>query len=187
MKRIFALIGIFICFFVGCNRTQEDIDRALAFRQNLLKQSGCQFVCSLTADYGEILYQFGLECTADNKGNVSFTVSAPETISGITGTISSSGGTISFDDSVLGFPLLSEDLPTPLSAPWLFLTALRSGYIRTCEVNKGVMSLSIADTYEEDGIMMNIKFDEQEKPVSCEFFWKGRRILSMLIASFHYL
>lgn len=187
MKRIFALIAVFTILLTGCNGIQEDMDRALVFRQNLLKQSGCKFTCNLTADYGEILYQFGLECTTDNKGNVSFLVSKPETISGITGTISSSGGKITFDGSVLGFPLLSEDLPTPLSAPWLFMTALRSGYIRTCEVNEGVMTLSIADTYEENGIMMNIKFDEQEKPVSCEFFWKGRRILSMLIASFNYL
>ena len=186
MKRLLSLI-VFIFMLAGCARTQEDMDRALAFRQRLLNQSGCQFLCDLTADYGDILYKFTLDCKANEKGDISFTVSAPESISGITGTISNSGGKVKFDESVLGFPILSEDLPTPLSAPWLFMTALRSGYIRTCDYEKGKMALTIADTYEEDAILIQIYFDEQDVPVSCEFIWKGRRILSMVISSFTYL
>ncbi len=187
MKRLYAAFILVIILFAGCNSAQEDMDRALAFRQNLLNVNGCQFSCNVTADYGEILYQFGLECEADNKGNVSFTVSAPASISGITGTISDAVGKVIFDENVLGFPLLSEGLPTPLSAPWLLMNGLRSGYIRTCDINRGRMSLTIADTYEEDSILMQIQFDEQEKPISCEFIWKGRKILSMLIMSFNYL
>ena len=186
MKRLLSLI-VFIFMLTGCARAQENMDRALAFRQKLLKQHGCLFVCDLTADYGNILYKFSLDCKANEKGDISFTVSKPESISGITGTVSNSGGKVKFDESVLGFPILSEDLPTPLSAPWLFMTALRSGYIRTCDFEKGKMVLTIADTYENDAILMPIYFDEENVPVSCEFIWKGRRILSMMISSFTYL
>ena len=186
MKRLLALF-LFLFILTGCGDSEENLDRALAFRQKLLAHTGCRFDCILTADYGDILYQFALDCEGDNKGNTSFTVTAPESISGITGTISSSGGKITFDGTVLGFPILSEDLPTPLSAPWLFMTALRSGYIRTSDVDDGKLSLTIADTYKEDSILMQIQFDEQDVPVSCEFIWKGRRILSMVINSFTYL
>lgn len=186
MKRIIPLI-VFVFMLAGCRSTEENMDRALGFRQELLRQSGCRFHCELTADYGEILYKFSLQCEADNKGNITFTVSAPDSISGITGQISNTGGRITFNDSVLGFPILSEDLPTPLSAPWIFMCALRSGYIRTCDVDNGLLTLTIADTYEEDAILVEIHFDEEDRPASCQFIWKGRRILSMMITSFAYL
>ena len=186
MRRVLSLL-LFLFMFAGCSGAQEDIDRALHFRQGLLKQSGCRFACNLSADYGDILYQFGLDCQSDDKGNVTFTVTAPDSISGITGTISASGGKIKFDDSVLGFPILSEDLPTPLSAPWLFMTALRSGYIRTSDTNDGKLSLTIADTYDEDAILLQVQFNNKEVPVACGFIWKGRQILSMKITSFTYL
>ncbi len=186
MKRFLSLF-LFVILLVGCGSSEDNMDHALAFRQKLLQQAGCRFDCNLTADYGDILYQFSLNCEADNKGNISFTVSAPDSISGITGTISTAGGKIKFDDTILGFPILSEDLPTPLSAPWLFITALRSGYIRSSDVDNGKLSLTIADTYEEDAMLMQIHLDEQERPASCEFVWKGRRILSMVINSFTYL
>ena len=186
MKRLLSII--FMLFILaGCSGSEDNMDRALTFRQDLLQREGCSFDCELTADYGELLYQFTLGCNADNKGNITFTVLSPESISGITGSISTTGGNIRFDDTLLGFPILSEELPTPLSAPWLFMTGLRSGYIRTSDYDNGQMSLTIADTYEDDSILMNIQFNEKDYPVSCEFIWKGRRILSMTITSFTYL
>lgn len=186
MKRFVLL---FVCAFllIGCRKNNEDIDRALAFRQDLLKQNGCRFNCDLSADYGDVLYQFSLSCEADSSGALHFTVTNPESISGINGTIAKNGANIKFDDTVLGFPILSEDLPTPLSGPYLFLNALRGGYIRACEIQDKRMQLTIADTYEDNSIVMNIGFDGQEKPISCEFIWQGRRILSMQISSFTYL
>ena len=186
MKRLLTLI---LCtfIFVGCNKVGDNMDRAIAFRQTLLQQNGCRFTCDLTADYGNILYSFSLECEADKEGTIAFTVSSPESISGITGVISATGGKITFDNSVLGFPILSENLPTPLGGPWIFMTALRSGYIRTSDDVGGKLSLTIADTYEEDAILMLIDFDEEDVPVYCELIWQGRRILSMEIKSFTYL
>ena len=186
MKRLLSIF-LFLFIFTGCSSSDKNMDRAIEFRQKLLQRSGCRFDCNLTADYGDILYQFSLNCEADDKGNITFTVLSPESISGITGTISASGGKIKFDDTILGFPILSEDLPTPLSAPWLFMTGLRSGYIRTSDIEDGKLALTIADTYEDDPIIMNVQFDEQESPAFCEFIWNGRRILSMEINFFTYL
>lgn len=186
MKRFFPLILVLFTL-TGCKVHEEDMGRALKFRENLLRQSGYAFTCDLTAEYGQILYQFVLECQVDNKGTVSFTVTAPDSISGIKGELSGAGGQIKFEDSILGFPILSEELPTPLSAPWLFVIAMRSGYIRTCDVQDGKMALTIAETYEEDAMLMKIQFDRNDKPVSCEIIWKGRRLLSMEIDDFHYL
>lgn len=163
------------------------MDRALKFRQTLLQQKGCSFTCNLTADYGDVLYQFMLDCKTDSSGTVCFTVSAPDTLSGIQGEITGAGGKIRFEDQVLAFPLLSEELPTPLSAPWLFVAAIRSGYIRSCEVAENKMTLTVAQTYEDDSILLQIRFDKNEKPISCEIIWKNRRLLSMEVIAFQYL
>lgn len=186
MKRLYSIFLV-LFIFAGCSSSEKNMDRAIEYRQKLLQCSGCRFNCNLTADYGDVLYQFSLKCESDSKGNIVFSVLAPESIAGITGTISNSGGKIKFDDTLLGFPILSEDLPTPLSAPWLFITGLRSGYIRTSDIEDGKLALTIADTYEDDPIIMNIQFGEQESPAFCEFIWNGRRILSMEINSFAYL
>lgn len=186
MKRFFPLLLI-LFIFAGCSSRKDDMGRALRFRENLLQQSGCAFQCNLTAEYGQIIYQFVLDCQVDNKGDVSFTVTAPDSISGIKGVLSGSGGQIKFEDSILGFPILSEELPTPLSAPWLFMNAMRSGYIRACDVRDGKMALTIAETYEENAMHMKMQFDRKDKPVNCEIIWKDRRVLSMEIDDFHYL
>ncbi len=186
MKRFVTVLIVFL-FLAGCAGSENSMEHALAFRQKLLQQSGCQFVCDLTADYGDTLYQFKLACKVDSNGTVSFVVTEPSTIAGISGTISGSGTNVKFDENVLGFPILSEDLPTPLGAPWLFIAALRGGYIRTCDIKEGKMALTVADSYEEDTILLHIEFDEKDNPTSCEFIWKGRRFLTMQITLFHYL
>ncbi len=186
MKRV-CVILLLLLFFSGCSGTDSDIDKALSVRQRMLKSGGCTFSCEITADYGEILYTFQLDCNADGNGNVWFTVVKPNSISGISGTIDANGGKLKFDDTVLGFPILSENLPTPVCAPWLFITALRSGYIRSCQEFTDGYQIAVADTYEEDSILINTRIDTNHIPFYCEMIWKGYRILSMSFSSFAYL
>lgn len=186
MKRYFTIIMMFL-LLTGCAGRNDDMSRALHFREKLLEQRGCCFTCRITADYGTVLYTFDLACEADSRGTVSFTVLSPESISGIEGQIKADGGKIKFDDDLLGFPLLSEELPTPLSAPWLLISSLRNGYIRTFDTQQGNMVLTIAQTYEDDSLHTRIQFDRNEMPSTCEVIWKGHRILSMQIDGFRYL
>lgn len=163
------------------------MDRALALRQRLLDGGGCSFEATVTADYGEYLHSFVLRCQADASGKLTFEVLAPETISGITGTMNAEQGTLTFDQEILAFSPLADGQVAPVTAPWILVHTLRGGYISACgEMEQGLI-LSINDSYADDALGLEIRLDEHDLPVSAEIIWQGRRILSMQIEDFEIL
>ncbi len=186
MRRFLALLTV-VFLISGCNHSQEEMNSAIALRQRLLNSKGCHFQCEVTADYEDVLYTFTLDCNTDDQGNLDFCVVQPQSIAGITGNISAHGGKLTFDDKAIGFPLLSEGLLSPLSAPWLLIQGLRNGYISACTQSGSGLYLSISDSYEDDAVQMDLWTDSESNPHKCEFIWKGRRILSISILSFSYM
>ena len=89
MRRAVALL-ILVFLLVGCSGNSE-FDKAMTLRDQLLKSSGCTFDTVITADYGDSLYTFAMQCKVDELGVLSFAVTEPETISGITVGISVNG------------------------------------------------------------------------------------------------
>lgn len=184
LKRlIVVLLAVFM--LTGCGN--DSIDAALELRQQLLAGNGCRFHATVTADYGDYLYEFGMQCQTDELGNLSFSVTAPESISGITGNIRAGEGELTFDNQVLAFSLLADDQVTPVSAPWILIHTLRSGYINACSTGNGKTMLVIDDSYEEDALQLNIWLDEENLPTEAEILWAGRRILSLLVNDFTFM
>ena len=91
MKKLLPLL-LAVVVLTGCSQTPKEVERALSLRAKLLQASSCTFDAEITADYGEILHVFRMNCTVDSQGGLSFCVTAPETIAGITGSISKQGG-----------------------------------------------------------------------------------------------
>lgn len=183
MKKILITV-LLLLTFTGCASRNSMMDRAMAFRQRLLKASGCSFDVELTADYGDKLYTFGLSCEADTDGTVKFTVTAPQAIAGITGQISATGGKLTFDDQALAFELLAQGQLSPVSAPWILLKTLRSGYLTSCGQDGEYLRLTIDDSYEENALHLDIWLGAGDIPVRGEVLWQGRRILSMDVKNF---
>ena len=100
----------------------------MALRSRILQAQQCTFDVSITADYGDKLHQFSVFCQGDSQGNLTFTVNEPESIAGITGKISDTGGKLTFDDTALQFDTMADDTISPVSAPWIFLKTL-FGYL----------------------------------------------------------
>ena len=157
------------------------------FRADLLASMGCRFDAVITADYGDILHTFSVSCCSDENGGLTFTVTEPETISGISGKISSEGGDLTFDDEVLAFELLADGQLTPVAAPWVLVKTLRGGYITACGRSGELMQASIDDRYEEDALRLDIWFDEENRPVQAEILYAQRRILSLEVKNFEFL
>lgn len=172
-------------FLIGCNNTDNPVDSAVTLRNQILTSDGCVFHITLYADYGAEVYTFSMDCTSDKDGNVSFSVTNPKTIAGISGNIAAQKGTISFDDKLLAFQTMADGVLSPVSAPWIFINTIRTGYIRGCNVNKNSNSywVEIDDTYAENPLRLNLLV-EDGIPVSGEIYWKGRRILTILVENF---
>lgn len=160
------------------------MDRALSLRQRLLDAQGCSFCVQVYADYEEIIYSFSMECSADEYGNLNFAVVEPESIEGICGTISESGGTLTFDEEVLAFPVLADGQITPVSAPWVMLNSLRGGFIQGAGSAENGLHIYLEDSYQEDPLTVDIYTDQNDLPVSTDILWQGKRILSMQITQF---
>lgn len=183
MKRI----GLLLCMLLvlaGCGGKNRDLERAMALRSRLLGASECSFRTGITADYGDRVHTFTMENQSDQNGNVSFTVSEPESIAGITGVIRDSGGELIFDDTALAFPMLADDQLAPVSAPWLLLKTLRSGYLTSAGKDGDLMRITIDDRYEDDALTMDIWVDREDRPVYAEILWKGENILTITVENF---
>lgn len=185
MKRIGAIF-IILLMLTGCSETQNRIDRAMELRSRLLR-SGCSFTAEVTADYGDKVYTFTLACSGDTQGNMTFEVAEPESISGITGTITGEGGFLTFDDAALQFDLLADDQVTPVSAPWILLKTLRGGYLTAAGDDGDLLRVTIDDSYEDDALQLDIWLDGENNPVRADILYDGRRILSLNIRDFQIL
>lgn len=183
MKRVVMLVLLLI-FLTGCSGSSKEIERGMALRSRLLQASSCSFDAEITADYGDKLHSFSMSCQGNEQGDVSFTVTVPQSISGITGIIGGEGGKLTFDDTALHFDLMADDQVTPVSAPWIFLKTLRSGYLTSAGMEDEQLRLSIDDSYEDDALHLDIWLDPEDIPVRAEIVYDGRRILSLTVKNF---
>ncbi len=186
MKKLGALF-LFLLFLPGCSGKSDEIERGMALRAKLLKATSCTFDAAVTADYGDKVYEFSLACQSDDRGDMAFTVTAPETISGITGRVTDEGGKLTFDDTALQFDLMADGQVTPVSAPWIFLKTLRSGYLTAAGEEGELLRLTIDDSYEDDALHLDIWLNGDNVPTRAEILYDGRRILSLTVTNFQIL
>ena len=182
MKRFVAAV-LFVFFLTGCKDSNASLERGLALRERM-QQAGCSFTAKVTADYGDKLYCFTMQCTSDTAGTVTFRVTEPESISGISGSISGTGGCLTFDETVLAFDLLADGELSPVSAPWLLVKTLRGGYLRACTKKAENLCLVVDDSYEEDALQLDILLNSDDLPQQAEILWQGRRVLSITVEDF---
>lgn len=156
----------------------------MAFRSRLLQAQEVSFQAEITADYGDKLQGFTLECRGDNSGRVDFKVLAPETIAGITGSIEQGRGKLTYDDVALGFDLIAEDLCSPVSSPWILLKALRQGDLTAVSADGELTRLTINDTLEEKTIVLDVWLNKENIPVQADICKDGRRYLSIAVKNF---
>lgn len=186
MKRFLSLLLI-VLFLFGCGGTQRPIDKAMSLRSEILQSNGCSFIATITADYFDKVQVFKLQCRCDTVGNISFSVLEPASISGITGKIEGQGGKLTFDDHALLFSLMAGNNISPVSAPWLMLNGLRSGYIRGCADSNDGLSIHIDDTLGQDSLQIILQTNSKGILSAAEIFYRDRRILAIKIDDFTFL
>ena len=185
MKKTAAIL---LCLFLltGCIGNNKDLERAMGLRAKLLSAS-CSFDAEITADYSDELYTFSVSCTGESSGKLGFTITAPDTIAGITGTISNGEGKLTFDDTAVAFPLLADGQVTPVSAPWLLLKTLQGGYLTSAGMDGELLRLTIDDSYEEDALQLDIWLSGEDAPIRADILYDGRRILTLKVTNFQIL
>lgn len=188
VKCRFSLLFPCLLFLLsGCDKASGDaLDEALSFRARAQTQP-CSFQAEITADYGTHLSTFTLDCTADPDGGLGFTVTEPESIAGITGTVDSTSGNLTFDDAALGFPLLAGPRLSPAAAPEVLLTAWRSGFISTCGWEADNLRLTIDTLLDSKTLRTETWLDRENLlPICAELCYNGEDVLTIRFAQFQF-
>lgn len=186
MKRILPLIFCLV-FLCGCASGQAALDAGHRLRSNILEADGCSFAAQITADYGDEIYEFDMQCVFDKDGALSFEVINPKSVSGITGNINAKEGVLTFDDHALAFNMLADGQITPVSAPWVLMKVIRGGYISACTKEQNGFYFQLDDSYAQGPLTLDLWVDENCIISRGELLWDGRRILSVQVSDFQLL
>ena len=189
MKRAWTLLLLLSLLLAGCAGGQEKtMDRALSFRSKLLEAGGAAFTAEITADYGDKTYTFTAACQANAGGDLDFAVTAPETIAGISGTVSAQGGQLKFDGTALDFGLLADGQLTPASSAYAVAQSWRRGYITACGREGGGVRMSVDGSFLGEAVTVDTWLEEEKTvPFYAEICYNNRRVLSLQLRDFQFL
>lgn len=144
MRRCLVCVLMTTLLLVGCGRRggNEGEELALTIRGEYLAMDGCAARAAVTADYGQRVYRYEM-AVAVSGGETLLTLSAPETVAGLTARMAGEENLLEFDGLSVETGPLDEDGLTPVSAVPALLEAARSGYITACAL-------------EEDGAVLRV-------------------------------
>ena len=130
MRRGCAVLMMCLCLLLGgCGGRSQGVSPAIAFRASLVQAGGCSFRAELTADYGDYVVPFALDCETEVNGPTHFTVAAPETLAGITAAVDETGGTVTYDGLMMDFGLLANGRLAPAAGPAVVAYCWSSAYL----------------------------------------------------------
>ena len=157
MRKKLCCVLMMTLLLTGCGRGGENKaeEMALQARGEYLVMTHCSGSAKITADYGQRVYCYELDFSADEQ-ETQLELTAPETVAGLKARLSAQEGSrLECDGAVLETGPLSEDGLTPLSALPAILTALCRGYLDQCALEEqeggAVLRLLIRNPEEKLG------------------------------------
>ena len=144
MRKCVICVLMTTLLLAGCGTAgvSEAEELALTIRGEYLAMDRCAVQAAVTADYGQRVYQYEMAVSVNGPETV-LTLSAPETVAGLTARLSGEENLLEFDGVSVETGPLDGDGLTPVSALPALLEAARSGYITACAL-------------EEDGTLLRM-------------------------------
>lgn len=157
MRKLLCCVLMMTLLLTACGggAGSEAEELAVQIRGACLSAQTCSGTAQVTADYGQRICRYTMEFTADEQ-ETALTLTAPETVAGITARLSGEKGSLlEYDGAVLETGPLNEDGLTPVSAIPALLGAARTGYLDVCaleETQQGrLLHLTIRDPQIQAG------------------------------------
>ena len=154
MRRLLFCVPMII-LLSACSGTAEISQAeqlALVIRGEYLEETPWTTSAAITADYGQRVYQYELEAVWDGEATT-LTLTAPETVAGMTARLESGESLLEYDGVVLETGPLNGDGLTPVSAIPVLLEAARSGYMTGISLGEetGTLRMDCGDPEGEPG------------------------------------
>ena len=126
-----------ILLLAGCSpaKVSQAEELALGLRGEYLEMAACSAHLAVTADYGQRVYDYEMDAALEGE-ELTLTLTAPETVAGMTAHLSQGEGQLEYDGVWVETGTLDEDGLTPLGAFPAMLEAIRGGYITACSLEE---------------------------------------------------
>lgn len=182
-RTIFICLLCGVLLLTGCGGGESAVAPAIKFRASLVQAGGCSFTAEITADFGERAETFTVSCQVSADGTAELTVLQPETLSGITATVSGDGGRITYDGMAMDFGLLADGNVVPAAAPALVATCWSTEYIASAGTEGDLYRVTYEKGFEEKTLTVDTWF-ENDLPISSEVCYNQTRILKLTLSDF---
>lgn len=186
MKKWWVGLLLAVTMLTGCGLMGggEALDTADRFRKQTAEHSG-SFRAGIVADVGDLQFSFSMDCSFDSEGTITFEITAPETIAGITGCIDSGNGKLTFDGASVDFGTMANGMVTPVSGPYVLLSCWRDSYCTACGTEELGLRITMPASYETQALMTDTWLDPQNGiPIYAEVCYNNDRVLSVTISDF---
>lgn len=147
MRKLRICVPMILLLLTGCagGGASEAEKLALAVRGSCLEAAAWTAQVAVTADYGQRVYQYELTASWDGE-ETALTVTAPDTVAGITARTKNGTGLLEYEDLVLETGPLDDQGLDPVSAVPILWEEARSGCIMTCGLEEnGQLRLDCGD------------------------------------------
>jgi len=166
-------------FLTACSK--EDFSPAIDFRAELV-QKGCSFTADVEADFGLTVQSFTLQCRTQEE-SMHFEVLAPESLSGITATVSADGGTVTYDGMAMDFGLLANGNVIPAAAPAIIADCWKNAYISAVGTDGEYYTVTYERDHEQKKLVVQTWF-EKGLPISAEICYNQMRVIKITFRDF---
>lgn len=185
MRRWFAVLTICALLLCGCAGEEDVLEPAIGFRAALLQAGGCSFHAKIEADFGDTVEHFAVDCDYDADGTAKLTLTEPETLAGITASVTERGGRITYDGMSVDFGLLANGNVSPAAAPALTALCWYGEYISAAGWEEDLYRVTYEKDFDEKRLHIDTYF-KNDLPILAEVCYNHQRVLKLEISDFSY-
>ena len=173
-----------LLLLAGCGGTEEQTQKALDLRTELLAAGGCAFDAEVQISYGDTASRFSARCVYSQTDGVTMTLTAPQTLSGMTARVDGSGAKLVFDGAEIGFSTLAGGRVAPMAAPWLLADCWARGYIAYSGMEDGQLRVTYQTGYGRDALDVDVWLNDDGLPARAEISYDGALLLAAELSNF---
>lgn len=184
MKLIPVFLACF-CTLTACSKSDDEMQRALDFRTSLLSASSCTFTTEVTADFGQRVYEFTLDCAYHSEDNYAdLRVTAPDTIAGIAASVDGEDAEVKFENVSLELGTMAGGHVAPMQLPQILGDAWTYGYVDSIGKAGDGYLVTYRTGYDSDELLIYTYFDTQMVPIRSEVYYEETCVLAADIENF---
>lgn len=129
--RLCAPMTALCLLLCSCGSGAEELQQVQLLRERYAAAAGCTGTAEITADYGQRVYEFTLDFTAEGE-ELELKLTAPEEVAGITARVTGEDTSLEYDGAILDTGPLSSDGLSPVSAIPALLRCAAEGFSDQC-------------------------------------------------------